>query len=133
MNIIRFIIAAFVMLVTMFLYDWYVHGALLIEVYNQTEQLWRSPNEMVIYFPFNFGIMIAIAIWFVLVFAYFFPQGGCGSGILLGLFFGVFSGLQAASSYYYLPVGLALAASWFLAHLIKMLICGLLVGAIYRR
>lgn len=133
MNVIRFLIAVVVMLIVMFFYEWIAHGGLLIEVYNQTPQLWRTQEEMFIYLPVNLGILVALAAWFVFVFSQIFPEGGVGKGFLFGLYFGVFAGLEAAASYYYLPIGAALAASWFVLGLIELLLCGAVVGAIYRK
>jgi hypothetical protein len=119
------------MFVAMVIYSAVVHGFVLCGMYAETAHIWRSQADMMTFFPVNLVMKALIAFWFVFAFAHFYRQGGWQNGVRFGVYFGVFAGLQAAFSYYYLPVGPMLAVAWFLTHAIEYVVCGALVGAIY--
>ncbi|MFQ5995503.1 MAG: hypothetical protein ACE5K1_10455, partial [Acidiferrobacterales bacterium] len=45
MNIKRFTIGAAVVFIYVFFYEWLFHGVLLEDMYAETANLWRSPEE----------------------------------------------------------------------------------------
>ncbi len=133
MNIKRFVAAAVALFVFIFAYESFVHGFLLMGLYNETPTIWRSYNQMMAFMPFNIVMMALITIWISFIFTRLFKEGGWKNGIHFGVYFGVLSGIQAAGAYYYLPISGILAASWFIAYIIESIVGGLLIGLIYRK
>lgn len=132
MNIKRFLLAIVALFVYVYTFEFYVHGMLLANIYNETPNIWRSVDQMMAHMPFNIVIMALITIWVTFIFTRLFKDGGWKNGLCFGLYFGVLSGLQAAGAYYYLPITATLAGCWFLAYVAESLIGGMLIGLIYR-
>ena len=131
MNIKRYVAATAILFVFIFAYESFVHGFLLIGIYNETPSIWRNYNQMIAYVPFNTVIMTLLSIWITFIFTRLFREGGWKNGLLFGLYFGVLSGIQAVGAYYYLPISVTLAAAWFIVYLVQSIIGGFLIGLIY--
>jgi hypothetical protein len=131
MNTKRYVIAAIVLFVFIYIYEAIVHGMLLMPMYLETPNLWRG--EMTAYLPFNIAIIALLALWITFIFTRFYREGGARNGLHFGFYLGLLSGIQAAGAYYYLPISAALAGAWFLANLIESVVGGLIIGAIYHR
>ena len=78
------------------------------------------------------AVMILLSIWISFIFTRFFREGGWKNGLSFGFYLGILAGIQAAGAYYYLPISIALAISWFIANLVESLIGGFIIGLIYR-
>lgn len=132
MNIKRFIVASLLLFIVFSLYDWLVHGVLLTAIYQETASLWRAHEDMLSYLPIMDILKAFIALWMTFIFTRFYPDGGVLNGLCLGIFFGVFSAIQAVSAYFFLPIPLMLGIYWFLAYLFKYVFGGLVIGWVYR-
>lgn len=133
MNIKRFLLATLALFVFIFVYESFIHGFLLQDLYSETPNLWRSYDQMLNFIAFNIVIEVIIALWLTFIFTRFFPQGGVSNGFRFGFYIGVLSAIQAAAAYFYLPISLMLSGSWFAAYLIESILGGLILGAIYKR
>lgn len=71
-------------------------------------------------------------IWITFIFTRLFKIGGWKNGFQFGIYLGVFSGIQAAGAYYYLPIIATLAVAWFIASVIECLLGAVLISTIYR-
>ncbi|MDF1758593.1 MAG: hypothetical protein P1U74_09905 [Legionellaceae bacterium] len=133
MNVKRFISAVISLFAFIFLYEWFVHGVLLSNIYQLTPSVWRSYDELQAYLPYNTMLMGIISLWVVFIFTRFYPEGGCKNGVHFGVYLGIFSAIQAIGAYFYLPIPMELPCYWFIAYLIENLLGGILIGFIYRR
>ncbi len=133
MNVKRYIAAVIALFLFLFVFESFIHGVILIDIYNQTPNVWRVQAEMISYLPFNYSVMGLITLWLVFIFTRLFKEGGWKKGLEFGLYFGMLSAIQAAAAYYYLPISSCLAAMWFIFYLIEGLLGGLLIGAIYKK
>jgi hypothetical protein len=133
MNVKRYLGASLAFFVFMFFYDWLVHGVLLMKIYEQTAQIWRTEQEMHAHMPLGFLCHILTAAWLGLAFTQFYKNGGTKNGVTFGVFFGGILGLAAACAYIWLPIPAALAWYWFFANFFKYLLGGYILGAIYRK
>lgn len=131
MNTKRYISAAIVLFIFIYVYEAIVHGMLLMPIYLETPNLWRA--EMSAYMPFNIAIMVFLTFWITFIFTRFYREGGVRNGLHFGFYLGVLSGVQAAGAYYYLPISGILAAAWFIANLVESVVGGIIIGAIYHR
>ncbi len=133
MNYKRFLIATVVLFAFIFLFEWFVHGFLLSDMYKQTSKVWRSIDEMEANFPLLMLFQLCFAAWLSFVFTRLYPEGGLLNGLRYGLYFGVFAGLLSGSWYLHLPISAALGWDWFTTSIVEGLGSGLLLGAIYQR
>lgn len=133
MNFKRFLLGTLAVFAFFFLYEWLVHGNLLMSIYMQTPQVWRNFAEMEANLLLTILYQFALAAWVTFVFARLFPEGGIFNGLRLGIYLGVFAGILTASWYLWLPVSFSLVWDWLLAGIGEGVGAGLLLGLIYRR
>ena len=110
--------------------DFLAHQIVLVDLYNQTIQIWRLPAEMEIFYS------IASQLLFAMVFVFIFTRNYENRGIPEGLRYGLYIGLLLASidlgTFAYLPIPFSLTFGWMCASLIKCVVCGALTALIYR-
>lgn len=128
----RFIISSVAVFVFIFVFDIVFHGKLLIELYQDTESLWRSPDEMQEYFEWALLSQMLLAIMCVWIFSRHYENKGLGEGARFGLYVGVFMGVLQFGSYPYMPISFVLAMAWFFGAVIQGLGIGLTLSHIYR-
>jgi hypothetical protein len=133
MNMKRFIFATIAAFIFVGGFEFLVHGVLLSETYQQTQNLWRTKEGSEQYFHFmlmsQFGFAMATTFFFTR-----FCNGGC---LLEGARFGIYLGLVIAAidlgSYCYMPIPLTLTFSWMTASLFKAVGTGVVLGLVYRK
>ena len=133
MNKQRFNLCVLAGFIFIFAYEAVFHGMLLKPLYEQTANLWRSPEEMQ-----NFmAIIIAVQLSITAVLAYIFTRNyegkGIGEGIRFGLMIGLFSGIAQFGMYSYMPITMNLAISWFGGAIVEMIGLGIIFALIYKR
>jgi hypothetical protein len=110
-----------------FVYDYVVHTKLMMDMYAQTPQLWRTEEAMADNFHFMLLSQIATVFLTVVIFSKNYEGKGLAEGLRYGLLIGLLMGVLMASSYIWMPISGALALSW-LASGVGL---GLGLGAIY--
>jgi hypothetical protein len=120
--------------VLVFVYAYVVHGYLLVDIYRQTPQLWRSPEDMSAYFPVMLISEIAFSIIFTLGYAFLQEKL---SGALKGWQYGLGMGAAFAAIqfgvYAYMPISLTLAILWAVDALVEPVLCGVLISCLYKK
>jgi hypothetical protein len=129
----RFFMAAVALYVFIYAYESFVHGVMLMPLYNETPTIWREYSQMKALIPYNLTIMVFFALWLTFIFTRLFKEGGMKNGMTFGVYFGMLAALQAAGTYFYLPVSLTLAGYWFAAYFIESILGGMIIGAIYSK
>lgn len=132
MNFKRYILAVIALFVFIFAYESVVHGMVLINIYKETPNIWRTYDEMVSFAPFNHIVMAILALWITFIFTRFYNTGGIKNGFKFGIYMGILAGIQAAGALFYLPISEVLAGAWFITYVIESTIGGLIIGSIYR-
>jgi hypothetical protein len=132
MNIKRYVLATLAMFIFVFLYEWLVHGVILMSVYEETPKVWRDFSEMSSKMPLAMGLQFLFSAWCAFVFTQFYPNGGLNEGIRFGIYFGVFAGILTASWYLWLPIAAKLGWSWFISGVVEGIGSGCILGLIYR-
>jgi hypothetical protein len=131
MNKKRYIISFFMVFVFMFLYEFLVHGFLLMDLYTQTKELWRPEEE------YKMLVMCVSQLGYSAVVAYIFTlhyEGkGIGEGVRFGLCIGMLLGAIEIGKYSYMPIPMVLMLSWVLAALLLGLGSGVVLSLVYRR
>lgn len=132
MNIKRYLAASFAIFAFVFLYEWLVHGFLLMNIYQETPHVWRDSNQMMANLPLEAGLQLVLSFWFAFAFSQLFPSGGIRNGLFFGLYFGVFAAILTFSWFFWLPVSSTLAILWFVSSLIEGVVGGIIVGSLYK-
>jgi len=132
MNIKHYIISTVCVFVFFFFFDWMYHGVILMDLYNQTPHLWRSPEAMQALFPMAPLLQLLFAAALTFLFTRHYEARGVGEGVRFGLVTGLLIGVGQLGSYPYMPISLVLAILWFLGALVSITIAGVILSLTYR-
>ena len=129
MDMKRFVIAAIAAFVFVFLYEFLVHGFLLMGHYEETASVWRPQEEsnMVVMFLSQFLFATAVAFFYPIV----GPDTECKKAIPFGVGLGLVMAMPQIATYTYLPIPLMLSLLWALAAFVKAFGCVYIVSRIY--
>jgi hypothetical protein len=134
------VIAVFAFL---FVYDWLVHGVLLMDMYRQTAALWRPEADMKGMLPLCILYHLLLAGVLTCMFGKYrnYEASTCstgkpddakkchrGRGICFGTHIGIILGLVHASGYIWMPIPAALAGAWFAAGVLQGIGAGLVLS-----
>lgn len=129
MNTKRFIIAGICAFIFVFIYEFIVHGFLMMDLYEQTSDVWRPQEES------NMVIMLLSQFLFAIAVAFFYPVVGLDTDCKKGMPFGTGLGLVMAApqiaTYCYLPIPLKISLFWALIVFVKAFLTVLIVSKIY--
>ena len=114
-----------------FLFEMLVHGFALMGMYEQTQHLWRGPEDM------NMPFMAAMQFIFVIITAFIFTRHyegkGIGEGVRFGAYIGLLLGFVMLSFYAFMPIPFALALCWFFASLFETIGLGVIYALLYKK
>ena len=130
MNTKRYVLAVVAVFVTVFVYEFLVHGVLLMDMYEQTADMWK-PQEESSMLLMNFS-QLAFAAVLVFIFTRNYEGKGAGEGVRFGLLIGLLLVAIELGVYCYLPVPMALWLAWIVIALGKGIISGLVAGLVYK-
>lgn len=123
--------AVLAVFITWSILDFIIHGLLLESAYQQTANLWRPEEEMKMMLM-SF-VTLVFSICFVSIYRYLIEPKSLSSGVKYGLILGLAMGMSMGfGSYCYMPVGLGLAFSWFIASLVELTVAGVIVGSLIK-
>ena len=129
MNMKRFIIAGIGAFVFVFLYEFLVHGFLMMGLYEQTASVWRPQEES------NMLIMLLSQFLFGMAVAFFYPIVGldteCKKAIPFGIGLGLVMAMPQIATYCYLPIPLIISLLWAVITFVKALGSSYIVSKIY--
>ncbi len=127
----KFILAVIAIFILFSVLDYIMHGIILCQSYEATPTLWRPTAEMKMGLC-QFVVLVGTII-FVWIYAGFFAKRGVGTGIKYGLLYGIAAGLgMGFGSYAAMPIPYNVALTWFIGTVIKLVLAGLVLGAIIR-
>jgi hypothetical protein len=132
----------------LFLYDKLFNGSVwMVDMYQQTANLWRSPEDMHRVFPWMFARYALLAAAICCLYkktakaadaAYCAAPGEkkpcspLAHGLCFGIALGMLMGTLQASSYLWMPIPGALVIAWFLGALVQGVLAGLLLSFLCR-
>jgi len=131
MNKKRLIIAGIVIFIAVQFFDFIEHGLILRGAYQATMNIWRMDMNSVMW------IMYVTALIFSFLFVYIFIKGYEGKGIVEGIRYGLLigllmTGINIFGQYVIYPIPFNLAIQWFIYDMIRFVIYGIIVSAIYK-
>jgi hypothetical protein len=125
----KWLMASVIAFVITFVYDWLVHGGILMDTYKSTASLWRPESEMQAMMPLCFAKHALMAVVFAALFmrwkctqtfgALFSSMCPVRKGFYFGAGIGLLLGINAASAYLWQPIPQSLAISWLVAEVVK--------------
>lgn len=132
MNIKRWLISAVAAFVFVFLFEWLIHGILLMEMYQSTQQIWRPMNAGSIYHAAMIGSQIAFALMTSFLFTRHYENRGVREGVRFGFWIGSILAAVELGSFCYLPIPFSLTFIWMVTVLLKGIGTGTVVALIYK-
>ena len=115
--------------------EFFIHGFLLSDMYQQTASVWRpQADAQAMMWLFWVGYLV-FAPFFTLIYVKGYEKGkpGLGQGFRFGLYVGaMLSVVNGLGWYVVLSIPLVLALCWFLAVLVEFTVTGIVVGLVYR-
>jgi hypothetical protein len=128
----RFIVTVIAGFIFAYAYDWFVNANFMMDLYDQTPQLWRSEANM----QETLWVIWLYELLLVWVSAFLFTRNyenkGMGEGVRFGVILGLLLGIEMAASYAWLPISGELAIAWFVTSLIKGIGLGVIYALTYR-
>lgn len=125
------LLAALGAFVFVFLFEFLVHGFLMMPWYNATMSVWRPQAES------NMAVMFLSQALFAVAVAFFYPIVGpdkeCKKALPFGIGLGLVMAMPQLATYCYLPIPFAISALWALIAFAKALGAGVIVGKIFNR
>ena len=126
----RFVLAALVSFVFIFIYEFIVHGNLMLGLYEQTAEVWRPQEEADLLVMFISQVLFAVAL------AFFYPIVGlddasCKKALPFGIGLGLVMAMPQIATYTYLPIPISISLLWALITFVKVLGASYIVSKIY--
>lgn len=121
-------LAAFVFV---YLFEFVVHGVLMMGLYQETLSVWRPQAEANISFIFLSQFLFAMAV------AFFYPIIGpdheCKKAIPFGFGLGLVMAMPQFASYSYLPIPLSISLAWAAASFVKAFGSAFVVAKVFKK
>ncbi len=121
-------IAAFVFV---FLFEFLVHGFLMMGMYQATMTVWRPQAES------NMAVMMLSQFLFAMAVAFFYPIVGpdkeCKKAVPFGFGLGLVMAMPQIASYSYLPIPISISIAWAVASFVKAFGCAFIAAKVFNR
>ena len=132
MNKEKFILSCLSIFTFIFLFDWVMHDFVIKNFYEDAPSLWRH-NKGILSFLFwrVFG-QITLAVFFCLIFLHGYEDRGLGEGARYGLLIGLLMTAPIFILYATQPLPKNLFIFWLVGVVLKLILAGIILAAIYR-
>ncbi|MBB64715.1 MAG: hypothetical protein CMO81_06590 [Waddliaceae bacterium] len=121
----KILISTAIVFVFLFVFDWLLHGFLMMEMYQETAHIWRSKEAIVDLVWFTWVFQLALAFFFSYLFDKGYESKGLGEGVRFGFYMGILIGILDLRMYPYFPITEEIAIYWFFGGIFKGLGTGL--------
>lgn len=127
----RFILASVAAFIFIFVFEWVLHGMLLMPTYEATADTWRMDHSGY-FMSFMMGSQLLQALALAFFFTRHYEGKGLGEGVRFGLYAGIFLAAVELGAYCYLPVPLGLVLAWMGGALVKCIGVGAALALVYK-
>lgn len=121
-------VAAFVFV---FLFEFLVHGFLMMGMYQETMTVWRPQAES------NMAVMMLSQFLFAMAVAFFYPIIGpdkdCKKALPFGFGLGLVMAMPQIASYSYLPIPISISLAWAAASFVKAFGSSFIVAKVFNK
>ena len=129
MDMKRFVFATVGAFAFVFVYEFLVHGILMMGLYEQTAAVWRPQEES------NMAVMFLSQFLFGAALAFFYPIVGpdseCKKALPFGIGLGLVMAMPQIGTYCYLPIPITISLLWAFIAFVKALGGSVIVSKIY--
>ncbi len=132
-NCTRFAIAAIAGFIFTFVFDFIVHGIMIMPLYDATADLWRPESTMMEYLPTSMIVSFLTVATLLYIFTRHYEGKGINEGVRFGAMMGVLIGLISFGMYVYLPIPITLAVAWFASSLVWLIGLGIVFSLTYKK
>ena len=132
-NLKRFWITTVGMFAWIFASDLVIHGWWLSAAYQETSNLWRSPEEMQNFMGWMWGGQFLISVFFSFIFTKGYEGKGWAEGARYGLLMGLFSVSQLFINFAVTPLPSTIFWSWVWAGMVQSVLGGMICSWIYKK
>ena len=132
MNIKKFIISAIVIFIVALLWNFVVHGVILVIESESIKSLFRTDMKDKLWLSLLMTLLIIIV--FAFGYTRISSKGTVLEGAVYGFIFGVTAGLLVDVNQYVLyPLPASIVIKWFLFGVLEFTVYGILVSRIYKK
>ena len=133
MNVKRYILAAIVVWVALFILEYILHGVVLTGFYRDIEHTLRPANSMPGFFIWVLLGEVILAFGFCYIFVKGYENRGIAEGVRYGLLIGLTFGVSTTLINYAVhPIPGGMAAALIVGYAVEMGILGTLAAAVYK-
>jgi len=133
MNVKRFALACFLVYLLGQVLNFLIHDVILQPAYQVTQNLWRSPADIMSKMWIFWITGLVSAVLFTYIFVKGYEGGGVKEGFRFGFMVGFFVTLPEAYNTYALsPIPPVMALQWFLFGTIGWMFMGAMAAIVYR-
>ncbi len=133
MNVRRYVVAAIVVWVALFILEYILHGVVLTGYYRDIENTLRPANSMPEFFVWVLLGQLILAFGFCYIFVKGYENRGVAEGIRYGLLIGLTFGVSTTLINYAVhPIPGGMAAALIVGYAVEMGILGTIAAAIYK-
>lgn len=119
--------------------NYIAHANLMVGLYAETVQLWRTPADMQSLFPACLLPQLIVSLLVASAYSYYRALPACSgtttcrhrSSLRFGLWLGALTGVLAASAYFYIPITATLALGWLVTEFVKGIAVGFALSFTY--
>ena len=133
MNVRRYVVAAIVVWVALFILEYILHGVVLTGFYRDIEHTLRPANSMPEFFVWVLLGQLILAFGFCYIFVKGYENRGIAEGVRYGLLIGLTFGVSTTLinfAVHPLPAGMAVAL--IVGYTVEMGLLGIIAAAIYK-
>lgn len=120
-----------------FVFEWLLHGVILMPTYQETAALWRPEPEMQSLFLWGILQQLVTAAVITCLYCCIAKNSECGGqcprkGAIFGLKIGLLLGVTHAGGYVYMPIPAGLALSWLVGYIVLGVMIGVALSFLAR-
>jgi hypothetical protein len=131
MNIKRYLLSVFVVFIVYEVLSYVINSLLLSDCYKELAQVWRKDMMQLMWLMYLVDLLFSF--FFVLIYSRWSKKFTIGSGILFGLLTGLMMNTtNVIFQWIIYPITNHLMVLWVVFGLFQFLICGMVMGKIYR-
>ena len=131
MNIKRFLLSLLAVFVTFQVLNFLIHSLILSGAYQDLESVWRQDMMDVMWLMYIADLIFAG--FFTLIYTQWVKTPGIKSGLMYGLFIGLMMNTSGMINQFVIyPITSWLLWMWIIFGLIQFVLCGLVLGLIYK-
>lgn len=131
MNIKRFLLSVLAVFVTFEVLNFLIHSVILADAYEETASVWRQEMMDVMWLMYIADLIFVV--FATLIYTRWMKTPGIKSGMTYGLFIGLMMNTSGMINQFVIyPISSWLLWMWIIFGIIQFVLCGMVLGLIYK-